>query len=316
MQQNQKICKIGWILCILFLYCGWISNTQAQAVLSGTSASSKGNSSTAVLGAENYQNACTTAESRTEILRRIPFKSLTPYAQERVRQVLQNITIYRRLPVQIVPCEKSLYDFMTFHPDTMVSIWRLMGVSQMELQELQPGQFYMEDQAGTRGKMECLYRTNDIMLIYAFGTYEGIPFPKKVSGSGLIVLQNAQVRAPDGSTFLAIRLDAFMQIHNEGVETIAKTFKPLVGKVADHNLNQVAGFLGELSQTSVKNGEGVAHMAQRLDKVSPEVKREFADVALKIGGLKEEPTMPLPVPYAPIQEPKYSEAYGTQVPQP
>ncbi|MDO4629822.1 MAG: hypothetical protein Q4C70_11620, partial [Planctomycetia bacterium] len=253
-----------------------------------------------LLGATNYQNASTSGKSKKEILSKIPFRSLSPYAQERVRQVLGDVSMYRRLPVQLIPCEKELYDFMSYHPDTMVNIWELMGVSKMLLTELQPGQFYLEDQAGTRGKIECLYQTSDLMLIYVFGTYEGVPFPQKVSGSGLIILQNQALKGQEGENLLAIRLDAFMQINNEGVEALAKTFQPLVGKVADHNLIQITGFLGELSKTACENGIGVANMARRLERVRPEVQQEFAEVALVMANRTEIPTT-MPLPYQAYQ---------------
>ena len=264
-----------------------------------------------ILGTDDYQNASTSAKNRKEILGKIPFKSLTPYAQERVKQVLSSVSLYRRLPVQIIPCEKEIYDFMTRHPDTMVNIWELMEVSKMRLMELAPGQFFMEDQAGTRGKIECLYQTPEMMLVYVYGTYEGIPFPKKVTGCGLIILQNQPMAGADGQNQLAIRLDAFMQIRNDGVETLAKTFQPLVGKVADHNMNQVAGFLGELSSTTLSNGIGIANMARRLERVRPEVQQEFAEVALMTSRRATMPTAPLPLQYQPTPADAY-QAVGTR----
>ena len=283
-----------------------------QSMLPGTSQTAAGPEIT-VLGASDYQKASASQKSRKEILGKIPFKRLTPDAQQKVLDVLKNVSMYRRLPVQIVPCEKVLYDFMTYHPDTMVNIWELMGVSQMMLRQVGPDIFYMEDQAGTRGQIECLYRSPELMLIYVYGTYEGVPFPKKVSGSGLMVLQNQQVKSTLGEKLLAIRLDAFMQIENNGVETLAKTFQPLVGNVADNNLNQVAGFLGRLSETAVENGLGVAHMARRLERVAPEVREEFAEVALLIAGRSTPMNTPAPMPLASPVESAYPQPIHSAV---
>jgi len=247
-----------------------------------------------IFSVTDYRNPSVSNKSKREILKQIPFKTLSPEAQERVRQVVSTSTMYRRLPIQVVPCEKEMYDFMTRHPETMVNIWELMGVSKMKLVEIKPGTFYLEDGAGTRGKAEYLYKTPEMLILYVFGTYEGVPFPKKVSGSGLVILQNQQLKDAKGKNHLAVRLDAFMQIENDGVEALAKTFQPLVGKVADHNLNQIMGFLGELSETTLKNGIGVANMARRLNHLSPEVQQEFAEVALLTSTRSAEPaTMPL-----------------------
>lgn len=259
-----------------------------------------------ILGVADYKNPSVSNKSKKEILSQIPFKTLSPEAQGRVRQVVTSSTMYRRLPIQVVPCEKEMYDFMTRHPETMVNIWELMGVSKMTLMEIKPGTFYLEDGAGTRGKAEYLYKSPDMLILYVFGTYEGIPFPKKVRGSGLIILQNQQLKDSSGKNFLAVRLDAFMQIENDGVEALAKTFQPLVGKVADHNLNQIVGFLGELSETTLKNGVGVANMARRLHHISPEVQEEFAEVALLTSTRSTQPTT-IPLQYQPYP------AVGSQV---
>lgn len=259
-----------------------------------------------ILGVTDYKNPSISNKTKKEILKQIPFKTLSPEAQERVRQVVSTTTMYRRLPIEVVPCEKEMYDFMTRHPETMVNIWELMGVSKMTLMEIKPGTFYLEDGAGTRGKAEYLYKSPDMLILYVFGTYEGIPFPKKVSGSGLIILQNQQLKDASGKNFLAVRLDAFMCIDNEGVEALAKTFQPLVGKVADHNLNQIVGFLGELSETTLKNGIGVANMARRLHHLSPEVQEEFAEVAL-LTSTRSMKSTTMPLQYQPYP------AVGSQV---
>lgn len=209
--------------------------------------------------------------------------------------------MYRRLPVEIITCEKELYDFMTYHPDTMINIWQLMKVSKMELQEFAPERFHLKDQAGTECVVEVIHRSNDMLLIYADGAYEGFPFPKKVTGRGLIVLQNQPMKGSMGENLLALRLDAFMQIENNGVEALAKTFQPLVGKVADHNLNEVAGFLGTLSRATVSNGSAVASLAKRLDKITPEVRMEFTEVALLLSArdIPRATEGPLPLQYQP-----------------
>ncbi|MDO4571291.1 MAG: hypothetical protein Q4D38_12975 [Planctomycetia bacterium] len=258
-----------------------------------------------ILGVSHYTTACTTAQSKREILQKIqaPYAELSQEDKERVSRVLKDVSIYRRLPLQIVSCDEELYHFASRHPDVIVNIWELMKVSKMTLREVSEGRFYMEDQAGTRGLIQCIYRSERLMLLYATGIYEGPPFPRKVKGRGLVVLQNLPVVNEQGERFLAIRLDAFMQIENNGVDALAKTFQPVVGRVADHNFAQVAGFLGQLSKTSAENGFGVAAMSERLTRVPVEVQQEFAKVAISVMERADaEALQPLPVPVASTSE--------------
>ncbi|MDO4584627.1 MAG: hypothetical protein Q4D62_11055 [Planctomycetia bacterium] len=236
---------------------------------------------------------------RKKAAQEIPWQELSPQVREKVRSVLSNQSMYRRLPIQTVPCEEDLFEFITRHPDVVVNLWQVMEISKIQLKEIGTDKFYMEDQAGTRGIMECIYRGNRYMLIHVLGTYEGVPFPRKVTGSGVLILQYLPVVNTAGQKQLAIRLDAFMQIDNNGVDFLARTFQPMVGKVADNNFCQTVGFMGVLSRTVCYNGRGMKEFSQRLDKVRPEVREAFGNLSLAIYLRTEQQWQshgPLPVP--------------------
>ena len=233
-------------------------------------------------GVENPFQADTSMTSRKAVIQGIPFQQLNAASQQKVRFVLENTTMYRRLPIQVVPCEEDLYIFISKHPDIVTNIWKIMDISKIRVQEIGQDRFYLEDGAGTRGTIECIYRSDRYLLLYVLGTYEGVPFPNRVKGSGVIVLQQLPTIGTGGQRQLAIRLDAFMQIENAGVDLLARTFKPLVGQVADHNFNQTMAFMGVLSRTVCYNGEGVNKLSERLNDVRPEVREEFGRLSMQI----------------------------------
>lgn len=243
--------------------------------------------------------ADTTKAGRKKAAQEIPWQELSPQIQEKVRSVLSNQSMYRRLPIQTIPCEEDLFEFITRHPDVVVNLWQVMEISKIQLKEIGTDKFYMEDQAGTRGIIECLYRGNRYMLIHVLGTYEGVPFPRKVTGSGILILRYLPVVNVAGQRQLAIRLDAFMQIDNNGVDFLARTFQSIVGKVADNNFCQTVGFMGVLSRTVCYNGRGMKEFSQRLEKVRPEVREAFGNLSLAIYLRTEQQWQshgPLPVP--------------------
>ncbi len=253
--------------------------------------------------AEKPAVASTSTKTRGEIIQKIPFQRMTVDAQQKVRGVLSDITMYRRLPVETVPCEEDMYVFLTKHPDVVVNIWEVLQVSSIRLKEIGPERFYMEDQAGTQGTMECIYRADNFMIIYVSGTYEGPPFPTKVSGSGVMILQHEPIIGPAGEKLVAIRLDSFIKIHNGTVDFLAKTFQGPLGKVADSNMNQTVGFIGALTRTIYQDGESVQRVAPQLKHVRPEVRQEFASLTGTIIKRREQELFggPLPVAVQPSQ---------------
>lgn len=225
---------------------------------------------------ETLDKASTSAKTRAEIIQKIPFQQMTIDAQQKVRSVLSDITMYRRLPVETVLCEEDMYVFLTKHPDVVVNMWEVLKVSNIRLRETGPERFYMEDQAGTQGTIECVYRTNNFQVIYVNGTYEGPPFPSKVVGSGVMILQYEPISGPAGENMVAIRLDSFIKIHNGAVDFLAKTFQGPLGKVADSNLNQTVGFIAALTRTIYQDGDSVRRVGPQLKHVRPEVREEFS----------------------------------------
>lgn len=260
----------------------------------------------------NPLQADTTKTLRKKTVQEIPWQELSQEVQEKVHFVLSNQSMYRRLPIQTVPCEEDLFEFIMRHPDVVVNLWEVMEISKIQLKEVGTDKFYMEDQAGTRGMIECLYRGNRYMLIHVLGTYEGAPFPRKVTGSGVLILQYLPVVNAGGQRQLAIRLDAFMQIDNNGVDFLARTFQPMVGKVADNNFCQTVGFMGVLSRTVCYNGRGMKEFSNRLEKIRPEIRDAFGNLSLAIYLRTEQQWKshgPLPVPVETAQRPPVGEIH-------
>jgi hypothetical protein len=90
------------------------------------------------------------------------------------------------------------------------------------------------------------------------------------------------VRETNGRYYITCRLDAFIQLDNVGVEFVAKTFQPLVGKTADHNFRETTAFLSLLSHTAEVNHTGVQQLASKLTKVPPNDRQEFGTLAEKL----------------------------------
>lgn len=228
-----------------------------------------------------YQ-ATTSRAAREDAQRSIPFDRLDPSARAKVASVLQEVSFFRRMPVRVTQCDPELYLFLIRHPDVIVNIWQVTGVTKVTMQETGPATFWITDPVGTQGSVEYLYSDHDTQVIYTEGSYDGPLFAKPVKGRCLLILKSGYAREPDGRYYVTSRLDALMRIDHLGVEILTKTFRPLVGKVADINFAYTADFLGNLSRTAESNGEGMQQLAGRLTQVQPPVRQQFAQVAQRV----------------------------------
>src|SRR5690606_39744487 len=112
-------------------------------------------------------------EAREDAMRTIPYRQLNPDARRKVDAVLDNVTVFRRMPVQIMSCDPDFYLFMVQHPDVMVDLWKALGISNLTLVRTGADTFHGRDTEGSMNAIQIHYSSPELHLIYAVGTYVG-----------------------------------------------------------------------------------------------------------------------------------------------
>ena len=230
---------------------------------------------------DSVQGTSSTAV-RTSAIQSIPFDQLDADSREKVNSVLSNVSIYRRLPVRAVNCDPDLYLFLLRHPDVVVNIWEILGVSQIQLRQVDIDTFRMVESEGTAATLENLYHSRDIQIIYGKWTYTGPLLARKITGSCLAVLRSGYARDSEGRYLVTSRMDGFLNVDSGGAEMLARAMQPLVVKNIDGNFIQTIAFLGSLSKTAEVNLGGVQRLAGRLTHVQPETRQQLSDVAASV----------------------------------
>jgi hypothetical protein len=207
---------------------------------------------------------------------RIPFDQLTPDAKDRIWSVVSEPSIYRRLPVTVVDSDPDMYLFLIRHPEVIVNMWDLMGVTKVQVQRTGDFTFSATDGAGTASRVELIYGDREKHVLYAEGAYEGHLLRRLIRGRCVMVLKSDYRQTMDQRTYVTNQLDMFVQLDNIGAELIAKTLHPLVGKSADHNFVESTRFLSQVSQAAETKGVKMQQLADRLLKIDPEVREQFS----------------------------------------
>jgi hypothetical protein len=207
-------------------------------------------------------------------------------------------SIYRRMPAKTIQCDPELYQFLVRNPEVVVNIWELMGITQVRLQRVAPSTLKAADGAGTECTAHVVYSSRDLHLIYADGFYEGPLFRNRLYGSCVLLLRSAYGSGEQAQSLVTCHLDVFLKVENAGVDLLAKTLNPIVGKSADSNFVESAAFLGKISQAAEANGPGVQRLASSLVRVDPEIRGEFSDLAAAISDRAALQSVMAPAPYA------------------
>jgi hypothetical protein len=221
-------------------------------------------------------------EARDEAMRAIPYTQLDRNSRIKVGAVLANTTIFRRLPVETIECDPTLFVFLIEHPDVVVNMWEALGVSEVELLRAGDSVFDASDKAGTRGRIEYLYHGPQLHLVYADGTYTGSLFARPVRGRCVLLLRSSYSKTSDGRPIVRCNIDAFLHLENIGASVLAKTFQPLVTTSADHNFRETTAFLASVHRAAESNYSGMQRLTEKLTNVDDEHRRELADITTQL----------------------------------
>lgn len=227
------------------------------------------------LGTAAPRKGATSRAAREEAVRAVPFDKLQQDARAKVSGVLEAAMIFRRLPSVVIECDPTLYLFLLDHPDVVVNIWQVLGISRSALLRTGDQTFRADDGAGTLGSIEYLYRSHDTHVVYAEGTYEGALFSKRLGGRCVLVLKTGYVHETNGRYYITCRLDAFVELDSNGVELVARTLQPLMGAAADHNFRETAAFVAGLSRAAEANQAGLERLAKKLTNVESADRERF-----------------------------------------
>lgn len=224
----------------------------------------------------------TSPELQHDAHRTLPLSKLTPQGRALADKVLKDITVFRRLPHSAIECDPEMFTFLVDHPDMVINMWEVMGVSKVAMKKIGPASFHIDDGQGTTGEIHYLYRSASQHVVFCEGTYTGTLVPRAIRGRCLLSLRTAHVRDADDRNVIQCRLDSFVQLDNIGVELFAKTFQNMIGGVADHNFRETTGFASTVSRAAESGPEGLHRISAKCERVTLQTKQQFATITDRI----------------------------------
>ena len=210
----------------------------------------------------------------------IPFDKMNVNAQKRIKDVVSRPSFYRRLPVQTIDADPEYFRLLVRRPELIVSIWQLMGVTQMSTERTGPFTVKTNDGAGTISDLELVYGNEKLHVFYGNGSYTGPMLKQKLTGRCVIVLQTQAIETATGFDLTNV-LDIYLRVDNATASLITRTIQPLVGTTADHNFTESLKFVQRLNQSTRNNGPGVKGMGRKL-QIDAQVRKDFEVVVDKV----------------------------------
>lgn len=234
------------------------------------------------LGGAEQGEADVSPRAREDAINRLPLRELNEETQRKVLSVVERPSIFRRMPTKTIDCDTDLYLFLVRNPEVVVSIWEVMGVSNMTAERVGPYAWKGNDGSGTICNIELVYGTQNLHILYGDGFYEGPLLKRKINGRCVLLLHSGYSRGQDTRGYIGSQLDVFLTIDNVGADLIAKTLHPWVGQTIDSNFAESAKFLSRLSLAAEHNGSNMQRLSDKLTRVEPPVRERFTRISAAV----------------------------------
>lgn len=212
----------------------------------------------------------------------VPLDRMAAAERAIAERTIRRCTLARRLPEATITCDPALVDFVLSKPDTIVDVWRVLGISRLALDPTGPGTWRFSDGYGTTGAVRLLHRERGehggLYVFHGTGGYDGSLAPKPLTGSCVVVVRHA-VDAAGGRSRQTVRIDAFLDVDGMGLEIVTRTLQPLIIRSAATNVHEISLFVTQFAAAAARNPAAVARMADRMTRTTPEDRRRLVALA-------------------------------------
>ncbi|QDT50102.1 hypothetical protein Pan258_41580 [Symmachiella dynata] len=211
-------------------------------------------------------------EAKRAAIQALPLNKLTPADRNRVAEVVNSSSMFRRMPTIVFESDPDAYEFMVYHPDVTASIWRAMKISKMRL--WQTGRFEFEGDAedGTIGTMDVVFQSPNLNLVFCEGEFKSPLIPKPIRAQSVILLRTGYSKEANDKIYITHSADLYVSFPSQTVDNIAKILSPISGRIADRTFSEISTFLKMMSMAMTTRPGWVEKLSGKMGGI-PDLRR-------------------------------------------
>ena len=233
------------------------------------------------LHVEEIEAATSSKHARQTIAASIPLDRLEDHHRVQVEALLANRSLFRCLPALRIELEPSSYEFYRRQPEIAVAIWQVLGISEVKLKPIVRDHYTVDSTDGSRGTIEILLRTDDLLIVRGTGNWHSGLLPVPIRSEGLFVLRHRFEQDRDGRRFVTHQAALFLAFPQQSVRNVAKLISPVTNLIADRNFRDISLFLRMMQVASVQRPGWVERIAGRLKGLTQSQRDEFLKTAAR-----------------------------------
>lgn len=217
-----------------------------------------------------------------EALQRLPMKELTAEQRKRVNEVLERRSMFRRLPEISIDADSEVYTHLTHNPESVVGIWRVLGISKFTMVQTGPTTWFGDAGDGSTGTIDVISRTPNRHLLLCTGRYKSPLLARPIEATAVMHLQTQFRTGEDGQPKVVHGLDLFVMFPSHTIDAVARVIAPVSHMVADRNFREISLFVRFMNVAMERQPGWVEQTVQRIDGVKREQRLELMKLAARV----------------------------------
>ena len=234
------------------------------------------------LEVETIQEGSSSRGVRAEATQALPLQQLPEEHLVEVQKILDNTSLYRRLPQIRVDADRRVYEYFTRNPDVAISIWRVMQISEVEMLRIRPGVYDADTKDGSMGRVHVLHQSEKSTLILCDGQFRSPATRRSIRASALMHLQPRFETNEAGESRVTHTLDLFVSFPSQTFETLARIVSPVSNRIADRNFEEVSLFIEMMDLAMSRQPGWVERVSQQLNGVEPDAPNSLLQVTAEV----------------------------------
>jgi hypothetical protein len=217
-----------------------------------------------------------------DALDRLPVDNLTDEQRSRVNEVLKHRSMFRRLPAISIDANAEVYNHLTHNPESVVGIWRVLGISKFTMQQTGPTEWYGDAGDGSTGTIDVLSRSPNHHLLLCNGKYKSPLLARPIEAVSVMHLKTQYQKGQDLQPKVVHGLDLFVMFPSHTIDTVARVIAPVSHMIADRNFRELSLFVRFMNVAMERQPGWMEQTIQRIDGIDREQRIELMKLSARV----------------------------------
>jgi hypothetical protein len=208
----------------------------------------------------------------------VPLAQIAPQYRDGVSEVIRDHTFHRQGPAETFPCHPKVYLSLLNEPTVTLALWQDLASSAAQLRQVGPNRFSGSDGAGTNATWEFVLRSPRLHVLLCNLEYVTPRGNARLEGRIVLIVRSGFFREVNGDPWVQHDIEAFVKIDSKGWKAVAATFRPLIEKLLEDQIQEAGWFVSLMARLVEMYPNWATQVVVSQPQIQTDVRTSFRDL--------------------------------------